>query len=131
MLALRNLFVFKEIIQEPFNYIGIVFLIFGFLMTVVVRKGFEKINTEIHTFKVPGKLVSTGLFKYSRNPIYLGFTISLFGLWVLLGTVLPIIGCLLFIVITNNYYIPFEERIMEQTFGDEYKKYKSKVRKWI
>jgi len=131
MVAIRNLSVIKEIIPKPFNYAGIALIIFGILITIIVRKGFEKIDTEIHTFKNPRKLVTNGLFKFSRNPIYLGFAISLFGVWILLGTILPILWLLLFIVVTNTYYIPFEERIMENVFGNEYKKYKSKVRKWI
>lgn len=131
MIAVRNLIVIKEIIPKPFNHAGITLIIIGILMTIIVRKGFEKIDTEIHTFKNPRKLVTNGLFKFSRNPIYLGFAISLFGVWVLLGTILPIIGFLLFIVVTNAWYIPFEERIMENVFGKEYEKYKSKVRKWI
>lgn len=131
MVLIRNLIVIKEIILKPFNYIGIVLLLLGIIITIIVRKRFEKIDTEIHTFKKPRKLVTNGLFKFSRNPIYLGFTISLLGIWILLGTILPIIGCLLFIVITNSYYIPYEERNMEHTFGNEYQKYKSKVRRWI
>lgn len=131
MVAFRNLIVIKEIIPDPINYAGIVLIIIGILMTIIVRKGFEKIDTEIHTFKNPRKLVTNGLFKFSRNPIYLGFTISLIGVWVLLGTILPIMGILIFIIITNNYYIPYEEQIMEETFGNEYRKYKLKVRKWI
>lgn len=131
MVAIRNLIVIKEIIPNPINYAGIALIIIGILITIIVRKGFEKVDTEIHTFKNPRKLVTTGLFKFSRNPIYLGFTISLIGVWVLLGTILPIIGILIFIVVTNNYYIPYEEQIMEKVFGNEYKKYKSKVRRWI
>lgn len=131
MVAIRNLVVIKEIIPKPLNYIGIALLVLGIIMTIIVRKGFEKIDTEIQTFKSPRKLVTNGLFKISRNPIYLGFAISLFGVWVLLGTTLPIIGCLFFLIITNNYYIPFEEQMMESVFGHEYEKYKTKVRRWI
>lgn len=131
MVTIRNLIVLKEIIPNQIKYAGIAIIIVGILITIIVRKGFEKINIEIHTFKKPRKLVTNGLFKFSRNPIYLGFTISLIGVWVLLGTILPIIGILIFIVVTNNYYIPYEGKIMEKVFGNEYKEYKSKVRRWI
>lgn len=131
MVGIRNLFVIKIIIPEPLNYSGLVLMITGIMMTIKVRKEFEQVETEIHTFKNPGKLVTNGLFRISRNPIYLGFTISLIGVWILLGTILPMMGCVLFILIANYYYIPFEEKIMENTFGDEYQAYKSKVRRWI
>lgn len=131
MVTIRNLIVIKAIIPTPINYAGIALIIIGILITLRVRKGFEKIDTEIHTFKIPRKLVTNGLFKFSRNPIYIGFTISLIGVWILLGTALPIIGVLIFIVVTNNYYIPYEEQVMEKVFGNEYREYKSKVRRWI
>ena len=131
MITIKNLIVIKEIIPYPISYAGIALILTGILITIIVRIGFKKIDTEIHTFKNPRKLVTNGLFKFSRNPIYLGFTISLIGVWICLGTILPIIGILIFIVVTNNYYIPYEEQIMEKVFGNEYKKYKSKVRRWI
>ncbi|MGW1453592.1 methyltransferase family protein [Salegentibacter agarivorans] len=76
-------------------------------------------------------MVTNGLFKFSRNPIYLGFLISLLGVWILLGTVLPILGCLLFILIINYWYISYEENEMEKQFGAEYREYKSRVNRWI
>ncbi|WP_103068028.1 methyltransferase family protein [Aquimarina sediminis] len=131
MIFIKNLIIIQEIIPRPFNYIGILFILTGLIMTIKVRKQFDKSHTEIHTFKKPRKLITNGLFKVSRNPIYLGFTISLLGVWVFLGTLLPVVGFLFFILVTNNYYIPFEEDSMERIFGTEYKNYKSKVRRWI
>lgn len=131
MVSIKNLMIVKEIIPKPFNYLGIALITLGIIMILIVVRELKKNNTEIHTFRKPGKLVTNGLFRISRNPIYLGFTISLVGVWVLLGTILPILGCLVFIVVTDNYYIPFEEQNMENIFRDEYKNYKKKVRRWI
>ncbi|MDF3029106.1 MAG: Isoprenylcysteine carboxyl methyltransferase family protein [Fluviicola sp.] len=89
-------------------------------------------NTEIHTFKTPQKLVTHGLFKYSRNPIYLGFVIALFGVWILLsGNLFSLFGVMFFFLIANFGYIPYEEKQMETIFGQEYLAYKNKVRRWI
>ena len=131
MVGIRNVVLIQKIIPEPYNYIGIALILIGLIITVNVRRQLDKVDTEIHTFKKPRRLVTNGLFKISRNPIYLGFTISLVGVWILLGTILPILGCLLFILITNYWYIPFEERTMEKIFGSEYIKYKLKVRRWL
>ena len=131
MVLIRNMIVILKLIPQPYNYLGIILILLGLIMTIKVKKQFNKINTEIHTFKKPQKLVTNGLFKFSRNPIYLGFLISLLGVWVLLGTVLLIIGCLLFILITNYWYISYEENEMEKQFGAEYRKYKSRVNRWI
>ena len=131
MIGIRILIVIQNIVPAPFNYIGIALILLGLAMTVGVRKRFSQADTEIHTFKKPQELVTDGLFGISRNPIYLGFTVSLIGVWILLGTLLPIAGCIIFILVTNYWYIPYEERTMEQTFGNEYKVYQSKVRRWI
>jgi len=131
MVLLRNLIVLQEVVPSPYNYAGILLVIGGFIMTIVVRKQFDKLETEIHTFKKPKRMVTTGLFSISRNPIYLGFAISLFGVWMLLGTFLPLLGVLLFVVVTNFYYIPFEEQEMETLFNENYLNYRSLVRRWL
>ena len=131
MVGIRNVALIQKIIPEPYNYIGIALILIGLIITVNVRRQFDKLDTEIHTFKKPRRLVTNGLFKISRNPIYLGFVISLVGVWILLGTILPILGCLLFILITHYWYIPFEEHTMEKIFGSEYINYKLKVRRWL
>ena len=131
MVLIRNVIVILKLIPQPYNYLGIILILLGLIMTIKVKKQFNKIHTEIHTFKKPHKLVTNGLFKFSRNPIYLGFLISLLGVWILLGTVLPILGCLLFILIINYWYISYEENEMEKQFGAEYREYKSRVNRWI
>lgn len=118
-------------LQPPISYIGIILIIVGLAITVRIRKMFDLIDTEIHTFKKPRQLVQTGFFKISRNPIYLGFTISLVGVWILTGNLIGIIGILIFSLISNFWYIPYEEKIMEKEFGEDYRIYKSKVRRWI
>lgn len=84
-----------------------------------------------NTFKKPRKFVDSGLFSISRNPIYLGFTIALIGVAVLIGNLVSLIGVFIFFFITNSWYIPYEEENMEKEFGNDYKIYKSKVRRWI
>ncbi|BDS11376.1 methyltransferase family protein [Aureispira anguillae] len=131
MIGLNFLSPTPKLLKPPINYFGILLLLLGLVMTAKVRKLFDDVDTEIHTFKKPKKLVTDGLFKISRNPIYLGFSISLIGVWMLLGNQTSIIGIFLFILISNFWYIPHEENRMEKEFGIDYKKYKSKVRRWI
>ncbi|HYF70322.1 MAG TPA: isoprenylcysteine carboxylmethyltransferase family protein [Ohtaekwangia sp.] len=120
-----------EIFRSPIHYFGIVVVIMGLSMTIVVGKHFKKMETEIHTFKSPEKLVTGGLFKFSRNPIYLGFALSLIGVWIILGSILSVLGVILFVVVTNFWYIPYEEKMMRKKFGAAYEEYKSRVRRWI
>ena len=100
-------------------------------MVVSIGKRFRKAKTQIHTFKVPKKLVTTGLFQYSRNPIYLGFTIVLLGIALLYGSLSTLIPVLLFFLIANFWYIPFEEKNMKKVFGQSYLFYRRRVRRWL
>lgn len=131
MIFLHQFFFIKELVPDPLNYSGIVIILLGLLVAISVARQFKKLDTEIHTFGTPRKLVTSGLFKFSRNPCYVGFAISLIGVWILLGTFLPIFGCLLFILTSNFWHIPYEEKSLKKEFDEEYKAYKSKVRRWL
>lgn len=119
------------VINYPFNLLGIIFIVLGLGITIKISRKFSAVDTEIHTFKTPRKLVINGLFKYSRNPIYTGFLIALIGVSILLGNLSSIIGVLLFFFAANFWYIPFEENQLEKEFGKQYSEYKNSVRRWI
>lgn len=122
---------YKNVFFSPFSYVGILLIILGLAIARKINADFSKVNTEIHTFKKPRKLLKNGLFQYSRNPIYVGFILILIGLNILLGSVTPFLIVLVFIFVTNHWYIPFEEENMQEQFGQEYTNYKKKVRRWI
>src|SRR5687768_5384963 len=131
MTMLYFLFPIKTLFHPPFNYLGGVLIIAGLVVAKVVSNQFSKVDTEIHTFKTPRQLVTNGLFKYSRNPIYLGFSVTLLGLAMLLGSLSAFVIVFLFIVVTDRWYIKFEEKKMQEEFGEAYRNYKMNVRRWI
>ena len=116
---------------SPWNYIGFFFLFGGLNMVRNIQRKFKQVATEINTFKQPKHLVDDGLFRYSRNPIYLGFTLSLFGLALLTANLAAFDVVLLFFLVANFWYIPFEEKAMEKEFGTDYIAYKKQVRRWL
>ena len=131
MMGLKYLFPIIHLIPQSYRYFGYVLLFLGMAMVVSTRIKFKKKATEINTFKEPISLVTEGLFNFSRNPTYLGMVSTLIGIWILLGALSSLIGVLLFFAIANYYYIPYEEKKMEQIFGMDYLNYKSKVRRWL
>ena len=76
-------------------------------------------------------LVARGVYRYSRNPMYLGFAVMLTGWAVFLGNVLSLPVIVVFIGYLNRFQIGPEERAMETRFGPEFDAYRSKVRRWI
>ena len=122
----------KHLIIYPYNLIGLVFVGIGLGMAVWGRRLFSTLNINIKTFEEPGALVTGGLYKYSRNPMYLGFVIAIFGMAVLYqGAVVTFIAAFIFLYITDRWYIRYEERAMLNKFGEEYKDYCRKARRWI
>ena len=76
-------------------------------------------------------LVTTGLFRFSRNPIYVGYFLVLSG-WVLfLASPWSGFSLLLFVLYLHRFQIVPEERALRETFGEEYDDYCARVRRWV
>jgi protein-S-isoprenylcysteine O-methyltransferase Ste14 len=63
--------------------------------------------------------------------MYLSMAVMLTGIWILLGVLSPVLCVLLFIVAANQWYIPYEEKLLTAKFGSDYTGYKARVRRWI
>lgn len=111
--------------------IGLPLILVGASFVIIIAYTFKKIETNINTFNKPDKLVTSGLFKRTRNPIYLGFLLILIGATLLFNSYITIFGPLIFFLAANFWYIPFEEKAAAEQFGDDYFIYKNKVRRWI
>lgn len=111
--------------------VGFVVLVLGLALTVAGARLFDRVGTNITTFNEPDQLVSTGPFHYSRNPMYLGFVIALVGIAEAVGTLTALLGPLVFAVVADRWYIPFEERRMAARFGPAYEQYRSVVLRWL
>jgi protein-S-isoprenylcysteine O-methyltransferase Ste14 len=94
---------------------------------------FLKLRTTVDP-RYPNKtirLVTTGIYKYSRNPMYLAILMVLIGVSVYLGALSSILILLIFVIYINQFQIVPEERSLEQKFGDSYRQYAKGVRRWV
>lgn len=76
-------------------------------------------------------IVNTGVFAWSRNPMYLGLVCMLFGWAVVAGNGLGFAFVVLFVAYMNRFQIRPEERALTASFGEEYTRYRASVRRWI
>jgi protein-S-isoprenylcysteine O-methyltransferase Ste14 len=76
-------------------------------------------------------IVSSGIYRISRNPMYLGFALMLSALAVQLDSVVALIGVPLFVLYMNRFQIKPEERLLTEKFGAQYETYLGNVRRWI
>jgi len=130
-IGLHYNFPIKQIIYFPYNLLSITGIVVGVWLAMWGKKTFRKLDTPLRPGEKPKKVVTEGPFKFSRNPIYLGFVIFLLGVAVLFGSLVAFISPVIFFLIIYFVFIPFEEKLMEKTFGKKYLDYKRNVRKWI
>jgi protein-S-isoprenylcysteine O-methyltransferase Ste14 len=116
------------------NTLSILFLVVGFVIILLATKEFKKSNTTVNPMKpeTSTSLVTSGIFKYTRNPMYLGLSSILLASCFYFSSLLGIIVYVPFFIlyITVFQIIP-EEEVMKSLFNDEYLDYCSKVRRWI
>ncbi|NIP30711.1 MAG: DUF1295 domain-containing protein [Candidatus Dadabacteria bacterium] len=131
MIFVSYLFPIKYIFNESFNLFGILIVLLGISIILITARLFKRFNTPIKPFKQSTYLITTGLYKYTRNPIYLGMVIILIGLAIYLGSVSSFFVIPIFIWLIQTNFIEIEEEGLLNTFGRDYVSYKKKVRRWI
>jgi len=107
--------------------------IVGSAIAVAGVAEFRKAGTTVDP-RVPGQsahLVAGGVYRYSRNPMYVGFLFILCGWGVFLGSALALVGIPAFVACLNRLQIAPEERAMREKFGASYTRYASAVRRWL
>lgn len=130
IILMHFVFPIKQIIDFPYTLIGILLIIFGLALNLWAWSLFTKNKTTQNPFKNPNKFIDKGIYKISRNPMYLGMFGILLGISILLGSLITFIFPILFFIIINWLFIPIEEKNMENKFGKNYIKYKNKTRRW-
>ncbi|MFX0021260.1 MAG: methyltransferase family protein [Candidatus Hermodarchaeota archaeon] len=87
-------------------------------------------STLFKSHEPSNKLITSGILRYVRNPMYFGILL-IYVAFLLLSISLIGIGLFVVVFLVYNWMVNFEEKILENIFGDEYKEYKSRVSKWI
>ena len=131
IVLLHFIFPIGRILKIPWNLIGLVPLVLGSALNLIVDHAFKRYQTTVKPFQESSALITDGVYQFSRHPMYLGFVLILFGLSLLLGSISPYIVVMVFAILMDVVFIRVEERMLEAKFGDAWKAYKSKVRRWI
>jgi len=133
MWLLHKYIPLTNIITPPFNNIGFVFIGTGFFIDLWSLILFFKHKTTFHPLKLEKteKLVTSGMYKFSRNPMYLGLLLLLAGWAIMLGSLSAFVPVPLFVLLLNRVQIYHEEKILLEKFPDKYKEYRARVRRWF
>ena len=131
MWPLHFLLPVYQYVHEPLAYAGIIPLFAGIAMAALAAGKFVKAETGLLPFEEATTLITDGFFRFTRNPMYLGMILMLLGVAFLLGSLGALIPVLLFIS-RRPYSISSPVSLaMERAFGQQYRDYKIRVRRWI
>ncbi len=131
MATLAHFVPMSHLIYVPLRVFGGLLILIGFAITTSSAYGFKLAGTPIKPFEQPVKLVTDKLYRYSRNPMYLGMMMMLVGTWIALGSLSPVFVIPVFFLIIQEGFIKYEETFLEERFGDAYLDYKDRVHRWI
>lgn len=121
----------RKFIPFPWTFLGLLPLGVGIGFNLVADQVFRKVGTTVKPSEQPTVLVTDGLFRFSRNPMYLGFVLLLAGVVVLLGSLTPCLVVLTFGIVMDRGFIAIEECMLEKTFGQPWREYRKSVRRWV
>ncbi|MDH5546435.1 MAG: isoprenylcysteine carboxylmethyltransferase family protein [Gammaproteobacteria bacterium] len=94
---------------------------------------FRRAGTTVNPM-TPGNsssLVMTGIYAYSRNPMYVGFLLFLIAVAIVVANIVALVFLPLFVLAMNYLQIQPEENALEDLFGEEYRQYRKRVRRWL
>ncbi|MBD3617290.1 MAG: isoprenylcysteine carboxylmethyltransferase family protein [Gracilimonas sp.] len=123
----------QSVLFEAGKFIAIGLMTLGGLIGVLGVIEFARESTTVNPHKPENtkKFVQSGVYKFSRNPMYLGLLIVLLSPVFYWGNAFILIILPLFVWYMNEFQIKPEEEAMKQKFGDKFLEYKKEVRRWI
>ena len=113
--------------------VGLAIAFTGGLIALAGALEFNRARTTVNPLS-PDKasaLVTAGIYRFTRNPMYLGMLLVLVGWGVYLGNAAAWLGLPVFVLLLNTLQIGPEERILRQHFGEQYARYAARTRRWL
>lgn len=107
--------------------------VFGMSIAVSGISSFKRAQTTVNptTPEKSSSLVTTGIYKFTRNPMYLGLLFLLLAWSVFLSNLYSAVILVAFVVYMTEFQIKPEEEALRSSFGEEYESYKNSVRRWL
>lgn len=111
--------------------VGLLLAMIGFLLGFAALLAFRRARQESTAGGRPAGLITTGIYGFTRHPVYLGFVLILIGLSLNMGSYWGAILALILLISLNRLVVEPEEKYLAAKFGKEFDNYRSKVRRWI
>lgn len=120
-----------QLLRSPWRYLGVVPIGVGVWLNIWADGLFKRLGTEVKPFRDSTTLVSSGPYRVSRHPMYLGMLGVVLGAALLAGSTMPFaVALVLWCLLRVHFVIP-EEASMRRQFGAQYEEYAQHVRRWL
>lgn len=120
-----------RLIPSPWNLLGVIPLAVGIVINIIADRAFHRAGTTVKPFQESTSLITTGVYRISRNPMYLGLVLVVLGIAVTTGSLTPLAVVPVLALLLDRNFIVAEERMLEERFGAAWLEYKKGVRRWI
>ena len=110
---------------------GLVVLIASLCLALIAVFQFSRAKTHLEPWRPTTYVIQSGIFRYSRNPIYLAFCIATLGCGLMLNSWWGLAAVIPLVYLLQQLVIRHEEAYLEAKFGDSYLAYKHRVRRWL
>jgi len=133
MWLLSRYYPVLETIKQWPVVVGSVMILVGALIDLLAIVQFRKAKTTINPLRPEStsRLITTGLYAHTRNPMYVGMLMCLIGVALLLRSLSPLLVLSLFVLVVTVIQIIPEENALHKIFGDEFTHYKQNVPRWL
>ena len=115
----------------PLKMISIAIMVSGVVLAAWARATFRSYDTSANPFAEADCLVTTGPYRYSRNPMYMGMLLVLIGLGFWLQSLTALMVMPLFVYVINHCHIVPEEQRLMKRFGKSFNDYCATTRRWF
>ena len=112
-------------------FVGVMLVLSSLLVGMTVLLGLRRRRTSTSAGETPSVLVTSGAYRFSRNPYYLASAGLLLGVAALTGSLLALLVPAGYAFVINRFVIPVEERKLLQQFGADYEQYRGSVGRWL
>ncbi len=132
--------VLAHVLWEPFRFFpefwighaaGWPFIVAATVLIAWAQRTMAGAGESSNVYKPNGAIVSTGPFAFTRNPMYLSMTLLYAGIAFLVNTAWPLVLLPAVLMVVHYGVIRREERYLERKFGDVYRQYRARVRRWV
>ena len=119
-------------IGQPVRSILIVLLVAaGLIIVLAAIRNFARTGTRVEPWAPSSAIVSDGIYRFTRNPMYIGMALVMLGLALVIGSPASIAMVAVGLIIVDRFVIRREEAYLEAKFGNDYRAYRTRVRRWL